>query len=541
MKVLEVLIEHRIHSLDRPFSYLYSGTKPVEKGFRVLISFNNQLLVGYVLSCADTNKNKEELEKENGFEILEVFDVLDDTPLLNEELFALADEIASYYVAPRISVFQSMLPSSLAPRKSTLKAPKIAYDTYLAINEPYNEEGLTPKQIEILRLIDEEVRILKRDVASPSIVEKLLKLNRIKLIKEERRRLAIPDYEYKKPPVLKEDQQKVIDEILTSKDNVFLLEGITGSGKTEVYLSLIEKAISEGNGAIFLVPEISLTPMMMEYLLTRFKNNVAILHSNLTPAEKYDEYRKISKGECKIVIGARSAIFAPVHNLKYIILDEEHVESYKQDNTPCYHAREVAIMRSKLCGCKVILGSATPSLETKARASKGIYHQLYLTKRINEQKLPTTQIVDLTDRRNIDRESYMFSIPLRNAIRETLNKGEQVILLLNRRGFSTNITCRKCGHTFTCPNCNIALTYHKSDNMLKCHHCGHVIEMPSKCPECGSTYLSKTGFGSERVEEEVIRLFPDAKTIRIDSDSTRSRNKLPLLIERFRKNAFFIK
>ena len=533
MKVLEVLVEHRNIHLDRPFSYLYYGNKKIDAGYRVTIKFNNQNLVGYVLSCKETNKTKEELEEENGFEFSVIDDILDDAPLLNEELLKLCDEITSYYVAPKISVLQAMLPASLAPRSSTLKAPKIAYEYFASVIND-SEEGLTAKQVELLRLIAREGMINKRDVSSKAILEKLLEAKRVELIRQEKRRLSIPNYEYQQPPVLTDDQQNVFNEIINSDDLIFLLQGVTGSGKTEVYLRLIEETLSNRKSAIFLVPEISLTPMMMEYLLRRFNKKVAILHSELTQAEKYDEYRKIASGECPVVIGARSAIFAPVKNLGLIILDEEHVESYKQDNSPYYHAREVAIMRSKMNHAKLVMGSATPSLESETRALKGVYHLLKLPKRINKRDLPETRIINLCDKRNIDRESYIFSLPLRKAIKETIDKGEQIILLLNRRGFSTNITCRNCGYTFECENCGIALTYHKTDNMLKCHHCEHVEEFPTICPKCGGHHFMKLGFGSEKVEEEILRLFPEAKTIRLDSDSTKARNKIPSLIEKFR-------
>ncbi len=534
MKILQVLVEHRNNHLDRPFSYLYNGSKKIDSGYRVKIDFHNQQLVGYVLSIEETSKTKEELESSLGYDLSEVTEVIDDAPLLNNELLELCDKITSYYVASKVSVLQTMLPSSLSPKSSSLKAPKIAYE-YFATIKNYDESGLTAKQIELLRLIDREGEINRRDIKSKVILENLIKAERVGLVRKEKRRLKVPHYEYQNPPKLTNDQQKVFDEINNSSDLVYLLQGVTGSGKTEVYLRMIEKTLKEGKSSIFLVPEISLTPMMMEYLLRRFAGKVAILHSELTPAEKYDEYRKISKGECQIVIGARSAIFSPVHNLGLIIIDEEHTESYKQDNAPYYHAREVALMRSKMNNAKVILGSATPSLETKARAIKGVYHLLKLPKRINERELPETHIINLCDKRNIDRESYIFSLQLRKAIQETLDKGEQVILLLNRRGFSTNITCRNCGYTFECENCGIALTYHRTDNMLKCHHCEHVEEYPKICPKCGGTHFIKLGFGCERVEEEVNRLFPNVKTIRIDSDTTKSRNKIPTLIEKFRK------
>ena len=534
MLIVETLIEYASHSLNRPFSYVYNGNKNIEKGYRVLIEFNHREIVGYVVNVSKTDKTKQDIEDEYGFKVDEIKDVLDNSPLLNDDLLELADEVAEYYLAPKISVLQTMLPPSLSPRKSSLKAPKVAYDQYLvAIDD--DEEGLTNKQIEILRLIIQEGKILKREIKSPSIINKLIELKKIEIVKEEKRRLALPDFVYEKPPVLSEEQKSVIDEFNNTNDSVYLLEGVTGSGKTEVYLSLSEEVLKQGKSVLMLVPEISLTPMMMEYFIKRFNNNVAILHSELTPAEKYDEYRKIAKGDCKVVIGARSAIFAPLSNVGLIILDEEHVESYKQDVVPFYHAREIAIMRGRKHHAKVLLGSATPSLESRARAQNKVYHLLLLRKRINNQKLPPTTIVNMLDYRNIDRESYIFSKKLRECIQKVLDNNEQAILLINRRGFSTNVSCRKCGHVFKCPTCNIALTYHKSDNMLKCHHCDYVEPMPERCPECDSEYLMKTGFGTERIEEEIKRLFPKARTLRLDSDSAKIRAKIPAIIESFRR------
>lgn len=534
MKLIEVLIEYSNYSLDRPFSYVYRGNKNLDVGFRVLVAFNNREIVGYVTKCEETDKVKEELEKELGFNIGEVIDVVDDSPLLSQDLLNLADEVSEYYLAPKISVLQSMLPPSLSPRRSALKAPKIAYDLYVHAIDT-NEDGLTDKQCEILRLIASVDKVLKKEISSVSVLNKLIEYGRVEIIKEEKRRLAIPDYEYIQPPELTEGQKSVIDDFNNSNDRVYLLEGVTGSGKTEVYLSLSEQVLKEGKTVLMLVPEISLTPMMMEYYLRRFKNNVAILHSELTPAEKYDEYRKIAKGDCHIVVGARSAIFAPLKDIGLIILDEEHVESYKQDTMPFYHAREVAIMRAKTHNAKVILGSATPSLESRARAQKNVYHLLLLPNRINNQELPQTTIVNMSDYRNIDRESYIFSTRLRDEISKVLSRKEQAILLINRRGFSTSVSCRKCGHIFKCPTCEIPLTYHKTDNMLKCHHCDFVSKMPESCPECGSNYIMKTGFGTERIEEEIQRLFPNARTLRLDSDSAKIRAKIPSIIESFRQ------
>lgn len=534
MKIVEILIEYANYSLDRPFSYIYKGTKKLDNGFRVLVNFNNRDAVGYVVNTYETDKSIEQLEKEFGFKIGEIIDVIDDSPLLSPDLLELANQVAEYYIAPKISVLQAMLPPSLSPRKSSLKAPKIAYDTFARVINK-SEEGLTDKQIELLRLLSSSDKVLKKEIKSKTILDKLVAHGRVELFKEEKRRLVLPDFEMVTPPALTEEQKSVIDEFNNSNDHVYLLEGVTGSGKTEVYLSLSEQMLKQGKSVLMLVPEISLTPMMVRYFSTRFKDNVAILHSELTPSEKYDEYRKIAKGECKVVIGARSAIFAPLENIGLIILDEEHVESYKQDTPPFYHAREVAIMRAKTHKAKVLLGSATPSLESRARAQKNVYHLLLLNNRINNKELPKTTIINLADYHNVDRDSYIFSLRLRKEIQGVLDRKEQAILLINRRGFSTSVSCRNCGYIFKCPTCEIPLTYHKTDNMLKCHHCDFVCKMPDVCPECGSHHIMKTGFGTERIEEEVNRLFPSARTLRLDSDSAKIRTKIPAIIEDFRQ------
>ena len=483
--LLEVLIERANQTLNRPFSYLYKGSKKVDRGYRVLLEFNHQSLMGYVLSTKVTNKTKEELEDELGCNLYYIEDVVDESPLLNDDLLALCDQVSEYYIAPKISVLQAMLPPSLSPRRSSLKAPKIAYEQFVKIKY-YDTEGLTAKQINLLDLIKEEVLVKKSEIKQVSVLAKLIEFDLVEIVKKEKQRFVLPEIEPIKDVILTKDQNQVIYEFNNSDDSVYLLEGVTGSGKSEVYLSLSKQTLAAGKSVLMLVPEISLTPMATRNFLSRFKENVAILHSELTPAEKYDEYRKIARGDAKIVVGARSAVFAPLSNIGLIILDEEHVESYKQDVSPFYHAREVALMRGKMHGAKVLLGSATPSLESRARAQKGVYHLLRLDKRINEQPLPKTTIIDLKNYGNIDRDSYIFSHKLRDAIRKTLDNHNQAILLINRRGFATTYSCRHCGHIFRCPTCGIPLTYHKAENMLKCHHCDYMEVVRENCPECGS-------------------------------------------------------
>ncbi len=532
MKIVEILTEYSTYSLDRPFTYIYKKEDDIKLGYRVIVEFNHRDIVGYVVKVTNSDKTPEEISQELGFEVSEIKKIIDQSEIINKDLFELAQRISDYYVAPFISVLQTMLPPSLKPSSSSLKGPKIEYEKYLVIADA-SEEGLTNKQIEILRFIKEEEKVLKREIKSVSIVKKLIELGKIEEVLEEKNRFKTPSFSKIIPPDLTEEQKRVIKEFNESDDNVYLLEGVTGSGKSEVYLRLSEETLNKGKNVLMLVPEISLTPMFMEYFITRFDSDVAILHSELTDAEKYDEYRKIASGKAKIVIGVRSAIFAPLSNIGLIILDEEHTESYKQDTTPTYHAREVAKMRGMMHHAKVLLGSATPSLESRARAQKNIYHLLKLENRINNQPLPKTTIINMLDYKNIDRESYIFSLTLRKEIQNCLNKNEQAILLINRRGYSTTMSCRSCSHVFKCPDCEIPLTYHQKDNMLKCHHCGYVELAPTTCPKCGKPYFIKTGFGTERIEEEVHRLFPNAKTLRLDSDSARVRTKISKTIKAF--------
>ncbi len=532
MKIVDVLIERKIQSLNRPFSYVAKDDALIEVGERVLVPFNNKNIVGYVINVTKSDKSIAELEKEFGYKLFEIRKIIDEKPLLTPELILLANEIKNYYLAPYISILQAMLPLSLKPTSSSLKGPKIAYEYFVKIVSD-NEDNLTPKQIELLRLVKNNGEVNKKDIKSPSILKKLIDNNHLQIIKKEKKRLVINATKEQKSFVLTNEQNQAIDSVLHSKQNVTLLQGITGCGKTEIYLSLAEKVIETGKNVLILVPEISLTPIMVNNVYSRFNEKVAILHSGLTNAERYDEYRKILNKEVNVVVGTRSAIFAPLDNIGLIIIDEEHSESYKQDNLPYYHAREVAIMRSKINNAKVLLGSATPSFESKTKAMKGIYNFVKIDKRINKLKLPETLIVDMSKSMNLSRDSYLFSKPLISAINEALARKEQIILLLNRRGYSTYVSCRKCGHIFKCPNCDIALTYHKNDKMLKCHHCGHVELMSEYCPECGSNYIAYTGFGSEKIVSEVNRLFPTARVLRLDSDVSEVKGNIKKAIDSF--------
>ncbi|MGO0061992.1 primosomal protein N' [Brevibacillus fluminis] len=313
----------------------------------------------------------------------------------------------------------------------------------------------------------------------------------------------------------------------------FLLHGVTGSGKTEVYMEAIERTLDLGREAIFLVPEISLTPQMVKRFKERFGDRVAVLHSALSQGERYDEWRKIVHGHVQVAVGARSAIFAPFKNLGLVIIDEEHESSYKQEETPRYHARDVAMQRTKNNNGVLILGSATPALETYALATRGRYRLLTMSERVGNRPLPTVHVVDMRDELRQENRS-MFSRSLFSLIEDRLAKREQIVLFLNRRGFSTFVMCRSCGYTLTCPHCDISLTYHKTNHTSRCHYCGYTVAQPQHCPECQSPHIRFFGTGTQKVEAELAQLFPGIRVIRMDVDTTSRKGAHEELLDRFR-------
>ncbi|WP_462406458.1 primosomal protein N' [Gracilibacillus sp. Marseille-QA3620] len=320
--------------------------------------------------------------------------------------------------------------------------------------------------------------------------------------------------------------------VAEKRNETFLLYGVTGSGKTEIYLQSIKRIVDQGKEAIVLVPEISLTPMMVTRFKRRFGNLVAVLHSGLSTGEKYDEWRKIQRGEVKVVVGARSAVFAPFTNIGLIIIDEEHEGSYKQEETPRYHSRDVALKRAGHHHCPVILGSATPSLETFARAKKGVYTLLTLKSRVNQRALPEVSIVDMRDEMRGGNRS-MFSELLFEKLKERVEKGEQSVLMLNRRGHSSFVMCRNCGLVVTCPNCDVSMTFHRVQSLMKCHYCGLEERVPDVCPDCGSDHIRYFGTGTQKVEEELGKLMPHARVIRMDVDTTSRKGAHEALLKKF--------
>lgn len=426
--------------------------------------------------------------------------------------------------------------------------------TYVKLSKSFKETSINlqnlpqnaKKQKDILQYFlknsikEIEYSILKNKLAvtmSPinSLNQKgFLEIQKIEVDRDPYKERSFPD----KKVELSSEQKEIVREIIISIDlklvKPFLIHGVTGSGKTEIYLEIIEYVLNQGKDSIVLVPEISLTAQMVERFKGRFGKNVAVLHSRLSKGEKLDEWLRIQRGEAKIVIGARSAIFAPVKRLGLVVIDEEHEATYKQEEYPKYHAREIANWRIEYNKAQLILGSATPSLESYYKAKNKEYHLLELPNRVMNRLLPETSIVDMREELMTGNNS-MFSNLLREKIEEKLDKKEQIVLFLNRRGYSTFVMCRSCGYVIKCPHCDISLTYHHTNRVLRCHYCGYAIKEPKTCPECASKHIRYFGTGTQKVEEELIKQFPSIRVIRMDVDTTRKKGSHEKLINLFRK------
>ncbi|NJE43552.1 primosomal protein N' [Massilimicrobiota sp. SW1139] len=528
MYIVKVLVEHPVHALDTTFDYL--SEKSLLVGVRVWIRFGYQKIIGYVENVEETHFSKSELEQRAGFRYQYILDVIDEEPLLNEELQTLANQLSRMTLSPRISCLQAMLPTQLKP--STHQT--VGIKTQQVVHLVEGTYAKTIKQQECMAFLQEHPDIPVKDIPySRALLDNLKKQGCIEIVEKEVYRQPFSIEHQSKHIQLTTQQQKVVDGILAHQGRVALLHGVTGSGKTEVYLALAAHYIQQNKSVMMLVPEISLTPMMVEVFRQRFGNQVAILHSRLSQGEKYDEYRRIKRQEVKIVVGARSAVFAPLENIGIIILDEEHDASYKQEAKPRYLTSQIAKMRAKTHHAGVVLGSATPSLESYARALKGVYDLYELPERINQKPLPQVEIVDMIQETR-QRNYSLFSRKMKQSIQQTIDKGEQVILLLNKRGYASYVQCQDCGEVLKCPHCDVTLTDHRSEHKLKCHYCEYMIDYPHVCPRCGSNHLKSVGYGTQKIEEEIEKSFSGAKVIRYDVDTTRQKNGHLKLLERFR-------
>lgn len=523
--IAEVLVELSNKNIDKVFDYIVPETlkNDIKIGIRVTVPFGSQTLEGFVLGV----KNDTSLTS-----LKEIINVVDKEVILDSELLELGKKMSLKYLSTLISCYQVMLPKALKAQAGTNINKKI--EKYVELNidmSNLSNYKITSKQKEIIDLISEKGTVLKKELSS-SIVKTLVDKGILKEIEKEVYREVVTDVSIKEKYPLTGDQQKVVDTVLSTfgEPITCLLHGVTGSGKTEVYMELIEWCLKNDKTSIVLVPEISLTPQMVDRFKSRFKESIAILHSRLSEGEKYDEYRKIAKGEVKIVIGARSAVFAPLKNIGLFVIDEEHTSSYKQDNNPKYNAIDIAIERSKYHNSTVILGSATPNLESYAKSLKGIYHLVKLPNRVGNRTLPKVEIIDMNKEK---KKGTYFSSKLIELINDRLAKKEQIILLLNRRGYSSFITCSNCGHVEKCPNCDITLTYHKSSNMLRCHYCGYANKHSEICPKCHEHSMKNLGVGTEKIEEELHKLF-DCRVVRMDFDTTSKKGAHARIINDFK-------
>ena len=532
---VSVLTQIGAKAVDQTFFYHVPKLleNNIKIGVRVRIPFGNMILDGFVLGISDNSSY-------DNSKIKDIINVIDDEPVLNKEMLLLGKYMSDNLLASLSSCYQVMLPKALkAEVKSNIK---IKYDRYLhrikSIEEidRYIDNCKYESQINLLcKLKEGDILITKMS----SSINTIIKYGFATIIYEECKRYKYDGISNYKRVNLTDKQRLVSDTIISSfgKSDTFLLYGVTGSGKTEVYMDVIEKVLNSGKTAIMLVPEIGLTPQIVGKFISRFGDVISVLHSKLSDSERYDEYRKITNGESKIVIGTRSAIFVPFNNIGVIIIDEEHTSSYKQDNNPRYSAINVAEWRSKYHNCPLVLGSATPSLESFAKAGNHVYKLLSLTERAGGSVLPNVNIVDMKE--EVKKGNFILSDILKNKIGEVLDRGEQAIILLNRRGYSSTISCKECGYVYKCPNCDITYTYHKSSNNLKCHYCGYSMVLPNKCSICGSDNLKDYGLGTEKLEETLNSLYK-ARIVRMDVDTTSKKGQHQKIIDDFGEHKYDI-
>ena len=593
VKIAQVIVDVPLMQTDKPFSYIIP--KDVEDqvtiGSRVHVPFGrgNRLLQGFVVGFSDTFDN-------TVTDLKAISEVLDFEPVLNVEQLELAEQMRHTVFSYKISILKSMIPNllnsqydkRLTPTESLsseerlalfgekesrlyssfteeeakkvarlVQAGKITVDYLAKDKKNIKTEKYYYIQAEKMAAADISNRAKKRlelrdyllehpeegrlsdlhHLFSRDVVKFFVDNQLITVLEREKKRsdayfdVATTDF-----LDLNAEQAAVVEQVtsqIAQESNPFLLEGVTGSGKTEVYLHIIDKVLKLGKTAIVLVPEISLTPQMTNRFISRFGKQVAIMHSALSDGEKFDEWRKIKSGQARVVVGARSAIFVPIENIGAIIIDEEHEATYKQESNPRYHARDVALLRAKYHKAVLLMGSATPSIESRARASRGVYQFLQLTHRANPMaKIPKVEIVDFRDYVG-QQEVSNFTPYLLEKIADRLEKNEQVVLMLNRRGYSSFIMCRDCGYVDECPNCDISLTLHMDTKTMNCHYCGFEKSIPHTCPNCHSRSIRYYGTGTQKAYDELVEVFSLARILRMDVDTTRQKGAHQRILDKF--------
>ena len=532
--IASVLIEYSVKSLDKNFDYLVpdSLVNEIKVGQKVLVPFGVKEVEGFVMGFKK--------EKEDDLEYKYIIDIVEKDFCLNEELIKLGKYVKETTLSTLISAYQSMFPKALKASNKTnigLKTKSLVYlNNEVDVDKFIESNKRKKRQVEIVKLLREKKEIERKEINSTSLRE-LIESN-IVLVKEVEELRKVDYIKSKKEDIiLTESQKECLNEIKNSTNNKVLLYGVTGSGKTEIYINLIKSYLKNNKSIIMLVPEISLTPQIVSRFKSEFGSSVAVLHSALSEGEKYDEYRRIVRGEVNIVVGARSAIFAPIKNIGLIIIDECGSPSFKQDVNPKYNAIDVAFKRAEYNNSLVLMGSATPLLEQFARGEKGVFKLVKLTERVSK-KLPFIKTIDMNE--EVKKRNFIISSELKEKINDRLNKHEQVILLLNRRGYSTFMSCSSCGYVWKCPNCDISLIYHKTSNNLRCHYCGYSTIMSKVCPSCKEEAVKDLGMGTEKLESIVKEMFPNSRVIRMDLDTTYRKGSHQKIIESFKNHEYDI-
>ena len=541
MSYCQVIVDIAHEDVDRVFTYRVPKGMTLCPGMRVHVPFGRiHRMEGIVVEMVESCDLPPERVKD-------VTDTLEDYPAVLPHLLTLAKRIHETSFCTLAQALRLMFPAQMRGERVSNKTVEIAV---LTVNPAVRAQVLAaqaraPRRAAVLKLLMEEPSgELPRETIRKQLGDcrpMLMALCKQGFVRLEKREVLRSPYGAMErlsaqDPELTTQQREVLSNLLPAVEagkGAFLLYGVTGSGKTEVFIRAVRRAAQLGKTAIVLVPEIALTPQMVMWFRSRFGEDAAVLHSRLSPGERYDEWRRIRRGEVRVVIGARSAVFAPLEQVGLIIIDEEHEQSYLSDNAPRYDARELAHMRCEQEGAVLLLASATPSMRSFAMAGRGDLTLLEMPRRVQNRPMPTVHVVDM--RRELGNGNRsVFSGPLLTGLGNCLSAGKQAILFVNRRGYATFVSCRSCGYVATCSQCDVSMTYHSSENVLRCHYCGREMPVPHTCPSCGSAYIKYFGVGTQRVEEEVRRFYPDVSLLRMDNDTTRTRDAHATLLERFR-------
>lgn len=497
-----------------------------QPGARIMVPFGRKMRTGYIVALHDELPAGIDLEES---EIKEAERIVDEVPVCTPEILQLAKWVAEYYASPLGEVIKATLPPGINPRPQTARSAvvKAKLRKFVRLKNA-DAEKITEKQKQVLLTLEQRGPLALKELSAATVAS-LERKGLVEIFDEAVRRdplansVSRPVEDFTLTSAQSLVLEKIREQVETETYGAFLLHGVTGSGKTEIYIRAMRAALERGRSAMMLVPEIALTPVFSQRLRSHFGDRVAIFHSSLQRGERFDEWTRVKNGDARVVIGTRSAVFAPVQNLGLIVVDEEHESTYRQQESPYYNARDTAIVRAQKESATVVLGSATPSLESFHNARAGKYRLLTLPERIAARPMATARIVDMRSVFVRHAKPRVFSDELLEAIQETHERGEQSIILLNRRGYSSFILCRSCGETIQCPNCDVTLTYHRSERVIVCHYCNHRKGVPKVCPSCGKKYIYYVGEGTEQLEEMLTQLFPALRVARIDRDTTARR------------------